>query len=177
MATLSTVDKLQMSLEEIQELKKKEQQEKRKEAAAKRAAEKKVAAEKKKTSTTPSSAKQKEETPSNTAKTAAEKPPIVLGTPVIVGNVDPEADLEQIKDVFESCGPIKSISKMKFNGKWHAIRLVYKNKADAEKAIQEFHERMMDDRKLRVVLQKDRPARKGKKPGKNQTKKPATSSS
>ena len=155
----SLVDKLGMSLEEIAEAERKEKQAKRQAGRSTSRGDSKAAS-----STTARSGRARTSSnadkPALSAKTekpsAASKPALTTGTPVIVRNVEKDVDMESLRNIFSSVGTIKSAEMLRYNGRWHSARLVFKTKAEAEKAVEEFHERMMDGKQLSVAIQRSR---------------------
>jgi hypothetical protein len=103
----------------------------------------------------PQNAKKAAGAPAATTQ-ASDKPPITTGTPVIVANLKEEIDLDQLKEIFQTVGPLKSAERLKYNGKSHAARVVYKLKADAEKAVNEFNGRLLDETPMRVTMSRKR---------------------
>lgn len=177
-AALSVAEKLEMSLDEIakrdkaerlkklREERKKKRQEKKKEKAAeapkKEAAGKKEGAgakgdkqqQQKKTQQRESKAPKEKASESDKA---AEKPPLTTGTPVLVKNLDEGVDAPSLKDIFEEAGPIKSIELLPARGNQPpAAKIIFKIKADAEKAVAEFNDRLLDGKKIHVKLLKKR---------------------
>jgi RNA recognition motif-containing protein len=49
--------------------------------------------------------------------------------------------------------PVKEATMLKYNGRWHAARLVFKKKSDAEKAVAEMDGRLLDNRPMKVSIQ------------------------
>ena len=93
---------------------------------------------------------------SNTPKTAA-KPALTTGTPVIVSNVDEKVDSGELKDIFETAGPVKSVEIMPARRNLPAAaKITFKLKADAEKAVIEFNNRLLDGKTITVKLTKKR---------------------
>lgn len=148
---IKLVDKLNMTLDEIATVEREERQ-------AKREAERKEKAENAAKAKAGASQAGKKAELSSKKQTASnkEKPPLVTGTPVIVRNVEADVDLDSLKEIFSSAGVVKSCEKLQFNKRWHAARMVYKTKAEAEKAVEEFNNRTLDGKKLSVSLQKSR---------------------
>jgi RNA recognition motif-containing protein len=172
-ANLSVAEKLEMSLDDLTKLRKAEAKKKRQEEQKKKKVEQAKKQEGKgstpkkgkgdnggkgdkvRSGEKPKSSDKKPKKP--TSAPASEKPPLVTGTPVIVSNVDDKVDAAELKDIFEAVGPVKTIEILPAKGKQPtAARVTFKVKADAEKAVAEFNERLLDGKKISVKLTKKR---------------------
>ncbi|KAH9254401.1 hypothetical protein BASA81_007514 [Batrachochytrium salamandrivorans] len=158
-------DKLDLTLDELAKLAKKEKQAenaKKREAAAAAAAAATAAA-------VPKPTKEKKPTAPKPAvklavnNTQASKPELSSnGFNVIVANLNEGLEADELKRIFEQelRFKIKSAEQLKFNGKSHAVRLVFHKKPEADRAVLEFHTRLLDGKEMKVTLQaeKRRPA-------------------
>lgn len=169
-------DKLDLTLDELAKLAKKEKQaenaKKREAAAAAAAAAPKPPAKEKKPIAAPKPVVKLAVSGSSV------KPELSsAGVNVIVANLNEGLEADELKRIFEQelRFKIKSAEQLKFNGKSHAVRLVFHKKPEADRAVLEFNTRLLDGKEMKVTLQaeKRRPASAASAPNKRSRLGPA----
>lgn len=183
---ITIADKLDMPLDAITKLEKKKRQQERKEAQKAKKAEKSAAGPKKTDSANKKDNKdnkKKEATPNRNEKKrsradseksdkkertdSAKKsdlPPLTTGTPIIVSNVDPAVNAQELKDIFQEVGAVKDIEILPARkDKPTAARIIFRVKSDAEKAVELFNNRQLDGKTITVRVVPSRVVVGGKK--------------
>lgn len=85
------------------------------------------------------------------APRAEARAPLFVGTKLLVNNLDPEITAEELKELFESIGAVRSASiELDADGSKGTGQVVYRSHTDAQKAIEEFHGRDLNGRIIRV---------------------------
>lgn len=81
------------------------------------------------------------------------KTPISLGTKVMILNLDPDITEDELKELFQGVGAVRTaVITTNMAGTQTNGEVVYRRHEDALKAIEEFHGREVNGRQIRVLM-------------------------
>jgi RNA recognition motif-containing protein len=85
---------------------------------------------------------------------AAPRPPITLGTRILITNLDPEINAEDIREIFGKVGELRTVAIHydAHNKPKGVAEVVYRHRAAADAAVKEFDGRQVDETRIRVKI-------------------------